>query len=85
MGTLFIEQAPNVPLRSSTPFVIVGQEELGNAFSKLVRHVHDAGIVDPLELEPLTRELLGEARRRLETQTNHVARIRNLKRKGATP
>ena len=55
VGRMFIEQAPNVPLRCSSPYLIQANEELLSAFEKLLTY---AEANDPNDLN----DLRGEAR-----------------------
>ncbi|MEZ5275720.1 MAG: extracellular solute-binding protein [Opitutaceae bacterium] len=66
-GRLFVNQAPNVPIRSSSPFLELATDEVGIAFSRLIQHAGNAGITDPEALIP-------EAHRLLKIAHENVAR-----------
>lgn len=69
-GRLFIEQAPFVPERSSSPFLEFASEEVGIAFGRLVKYAGAEGIVSEDALYPKARELLARAQRNVERQVN---------------
>ena len=65
-GTLFIEQAPHVPFRSSNPYHTMARGRIGEAVTTLYRDA-ESGRLGPVadltaeKLEPRARELLEEA------------------------
>jgi arabinosaccharide transport system substrate-binding protein len=70
VGRMFIDQAPNVPLRCSSPYIIQANEELLSAYGKLVSY---AQAHDPNDLEDLkgeARVLLHEAARNVQLLAN---------------
>lgn len=69
-GRLFIEQAPYVPIRSSSPFLEFAGEEVGIAFGRLVKYAGAEGIDSAEVLYPKARELLAKAQRNVERQVN---------------
>ena len=69
-GRLFIEQAPCVPVRSSSPFLDFAAEEVGIAFGRLIDYAGAEGIASPDALHPKARELLAKAQRNVERQVN---------------
>jgi arabinosaccharide transport system substrate-binding protein len=60
-GQLFIEQAANVPARTSSPYNDLAVARLGDALIALVQRVNREQITDPAVLLPETRERLAQA------------------------
>ena len=60
-GRLFIEQAGDVPVRSSSPFEPVALREVATALSTLIRYAHDNGIDEAEGLMGRAAELLAVA------------------------
>jgi arabinosaccharide transport system substrate-binding protein len=69
-GRLFVDQAPNVPVRSSSPFLELASEEVGIAFGRLIKYAGSKGITDPEALYPEARRLLEIAHRNVARQVN---------------
>lgn len=67
-GQLFIDQAPNVPLRQSSPFSNQARNEVGNALQRLVAYAESQGLNQPEELKAKSREQLNEAQNNLQRQ-----------------
>lgn len=65
IGRMFIELAPHVPRRSSSPYSRQAATELSETLRLLSRRAEEQGVADPAELEPLARELLGAAQQRI--------------------
>ncbi|NDV63091.1 carbohydrate ABC transporter substrate-binding protein [Puniceicoccales bacterium CK1056] len=69
-GRLFIDQAENVPVRSSSPFQPLVLREVGNALSILIRYANERQIDDPEQLMEEATELLRTAQQNVELQMN---------------
>lgn len=70
IGRLYINQAPNVPARTSSPYNTLALDRVTNVLVALTDRVATAQITDPEELMP-------EARRLLAEQQSQVARLIN--------
>jgi arabinosaccharide transport system substrate-binding protein len=57
-GQLFIDQAGDVPVRTSSPYLLAAIRETAMALSALIKHAEESGASDPARLEPRARELL---------------------------
>lgn len=62
-GRLFIGLAEQVPIRSSSPYEVLAEQELANALNGLIRYARETGQFTPGELEPQARFLLERANR----------------------
>ncbi|MEO1235841.1 MAG: extracellular solute-binding protein [Planctomycetota bacterium] len=60
-GTLYIDQAPHVPPRTSHPFRVVATTEIGRAANSLRNYADARGVYDVESLLPEARRLLAEA------------------------
>ncbi|MEM6749184.1 MAG: extracellular solute-binding protein [Planctomycetota bacterium] len=60
-GTLFIELAPDVPLRTSSPFRGTALGKIGQAIFDLKQYADDEGVHEPDALLPEARRLLQKA------------------------
>lgn len=67
-GRLFIDQAPDVPLRVSSPFFNSANEQSGQAMLRLVEYANANGIYTIEGLLPKSRELLAVAQAQLKRQ-----------------
>ncbi len=67
-GRLFLQQAPAVPLRSSSPYYNMAVREVGSALAAVVRASNARGGLSAAELEPLTRAALDRAQGVVERQ-----------------
>ena len=67
-GRLFIDQAPDVPVRSSSPYRRLASQELANAFNALIRFARRTGTEDPEVLEQEAADLLEEAQNNILRQ-----------------
>lgn len=76
-GRLFVEQAPHVPVRSSSPFLELAVEEVAIAFNRLIKFAGDEGITDPDQLHPEARRLLRTAHENVARQVNRDAFLSN--------
>jgi len=65
IGRLFIDQAPNVPHRSSSPFGPAATARLMTALQQLVREAESSGRHDATSLREPARRLLAEGDRQL--------------------
>ena len=70
VGRMYLELAPNVPLRPSSPYYSQAINRLGNVENQLANLAGDENIGDPALLEPLARRLLGDAQKDLQAQIN---------------
>ena len=70
-GALYIEQAPDVPIRASGPFVPMAMQELQNAFIALRRHAEATDTYDAEALVPVALNLLEKGERQVR---NHMER-----------
>jgi arabinosaccharide transport system substrate-binding protein len=61
-GQLFIDQAGDVPVRTSSPYLETARRESAQALNALIQHAEAERINDPVLLEPRARELLDRAR-----------------------
>ncbi len=68
VGTMLLEQAPNVPERVPSPFIEAAKLRLTEVLGELYRHADETGDFSPATLEPLARDLLQEAQARLEEE-----------------
>ena len=68
MGRMYIEQAPYVPLRPSSPYANMAQQFLGNALMSLRAYVDGNGIYDQEQLVPEAQRLLDKAQVRLQRE-----------------
>jgi len=69
-GRLFVDQAPNVPERSSSPFLEFASEEVAIAFNRLIKYAGEEGITEPEALYPEARRLLGAAHKNVARQVD---------------
>lgn len=70
MGRLYVEQAPHVPIRASSPFLELAIEEVGFAFGRLIKFAGAQGITDENELHPEAHRLLAIAHANVARQVN---------------
>jgi arabinosaccharide transport system substrate-binding protein len=69
-GKLFVEQATDVPVRSSSPFLELARQELANAMSSSIRLAGSEGIDGFDNLYPLVRAALEEANVNVQRQVD---------------
>ncbi len=67
-GMLYIEQAPNVPARSSSPYVTLAMSKVGDAAMALKAYAKQEQVFDKEALRPKALQLLGEAERLVQEQ-----------------
>jgi arabinosaccharide transport system substrate-binding protein len=67
-GRLFIEQAANVPVRSSSPYEPLALREVANALTVLIRYADSNKLDDPDQLMDMAAELLGTAQYKVKLQ-----------------
>ena len=65
IGRLYLNQAPDVPPRSSSPFFMAALGYVGNALVQLRAHADRSGNYETVALQTEARRLLDEAQRRL--------------------
>lgn len=68
IGRLFIEQAPHVPVRSSSPFRGFAQQKVAEAVIALKKHATSSSQYEPDQLEAQARVVLARAQERLKRQ-----------------
>lgn len=68
VGRLYIDQAPNVPMRSSSPFNGLALTRVTDAMIDLRKYAEENGVYDVESLIPEALRLLGIARERVERQ-----------------
>ena len=68
VGRMFIDQAPDVPLRPASPYANMAQLFLGNALIELRSFADEHGFYDPVKLQPEAQRLLERAQLRLERE-----------------
>lgn len=64
-GRLYIDQAPHIPARSSSPYTQAALFETRDAAIALARWAQREGVGDPADMEPKARELLERAQLRV--------------------
>jgi len=67
-GSLFIEQAPQVPRRTSSPFSMMALDALGTVMYRAVEFAEAGKISDPKALEDIVQQLLVEEEERIKRQ-----------------
>ena len=67
-GTLFLEHAPNVPLRTPSPFVVAARLRLSEVLGRVYRLAEERAVYDAAELEPFAAELLRGVQARMEEE-----------------
>jgi arabinosaccharide transport system substrate-binding protein len=68
IGRMFIQLAPDVPLRPSSPYFSQAQQQLDLAVIQLCRYAEEHHLSEPAALEPEARRLLDVAQRALRAQ-----------------
>jgi arabinosaccharide transport system substrate-binding protein len=79
IGRMYINLAPDVPRRPSSPFYAQAQQLMNRAIIQLCRYADEHGVFAPGALEPEAQRLLDEAQLELVAQLNrnrflHAAR-----------
>jgi arabinosaccharide transport system substrate-binding protein len=80
VGRMYIELAPDVPLRPSSPYYLQAQQLLDLAIVQLCRYADDHHSYEPAALEPEARRLLDQAQRELLAQMNRNVFLRTAAR-----
>ncbi|MBZ0170998.1 MAG: extracellular solute-binding protein [Phycisphaerales bacterium] len=75
-GRLYIEMAPLIPTRSSSPYNRRALERIADAGMLLLQHAENEGINDPEALRGKSLELLGKAQEEIERQMARTAVFR---------
>ena len=65
-GRLYIDLAPSVPPRTSSPMRVFAMARIGEAVNELVRYARDQGVYDVASLMPVARRLLQEKEQLVE-------------------
>lgn len=68
LGRLFLDQADDIPYRTSSPYYELAANEFGVAVSRLNRYVRENAIEDPEQIRDKAREVLERAQSRLLEQ-----------------
>jgi len=68
LGRIFLNQADDIPYRTSSPYFELAASEIGVAVSRLNRHVREYAVEDHEEIRKKAREVLGRAQERILTQ-----------------
>ena len=72
-GRMYIEQAPHVPNRPSSPYNPLAMIEATSAFASLVAHAQDQNVYDVPSFMEAAQHHLGIAQRRIENQISRNA------------
>lgn len=75
-GRMYIDLAPSVPVRASSPFSRRALEQIGDAGLKLLDFANEEEMYDPMALEERSLELLNQAQENLERQMERTAVFR---------
>ena len=70
VGRMYIELAPEVPLRPSSPYYASAQQQLNLSIIELCQYAEAHGIYDAQALEPEAHRLLDRGQRELQAQMN---------------
>lgn len=70
VARMYIEQAPHVPVRSSSPFLPAARREIASVFGSLISHAEETLPASADDLEPEASRLLQSARERLQREIN---------------
>lgn len=84
-GSLFIEQAPHVPLRPSHPFRVIARSEIGQVANELRDYADRNNDYTVEGLLPEARRLLAEAQQRLIKQMQRNVFLRPAEEAEVTP
>lgn len=76
IGRLYINLAPDVPLRPSSPFYGNAQQEMNLVIIALSKYTEDHGITDPAQLHDECRRLMNHAQAALLRQMNRNVFLR---------
>jgi arabinosaccharide transport system substrate-binding protein len=68
LGRLYLNQAPNVPRRSSSPYVLQATVLFDDCLIDLVRYADQGGRYDPAALVPAAQGILDRAQANLQAQ-----------------
>jgi arabinosaccharide transport system substrate-binding protein len=80
IGRMYIQLAPDVPLRPSSPYYGLAQQLLNLAVIQLCQYADDHHLYDAAALEPEARRLLDEAQRQLRAQIDRNVFLRSAAR-----
>ena len=76
IGRMYIQLAPDVPLRPSSPYYFTAEQLLNLAVIQLCQYADDHGVYDARALEPEAHRLLDGAQRELQAQINRNVFLR---------
>jgi arabinosaccharide transport system substrate-binding protein len=80
IGRMYIELAPNVPLRPSSAYGAPASDLLNLAVIQLCKYAEEHRLYDARALEPEAQRLLDEAQRQLKAQINRNVFLRSAAR-----
>ena len=63
VGRLYVQLAPDVPQRTSSPYNLTAVLRLSNCMTALVAYAEAHGLTDPAALEPEAQRLLAATQR----------------------
>lgn len=75
-GRMYVEMAPRIPARSSSPYNRRAIERIADAGMLLLRHAENNAVYEADALQPKTLELLGKAQAEIERQMARTAVFR---------
>ncbi len=75
-GRLYLEQAPDVPRRVSSPFDTIAKAGLQDVVIQLKRHAEETGVYDAAALQPVAKQLLEAAEARVRWHMNRNVFVR---------
>ena len=76
IGRMYIQLAPEVPVRPSSPYYPMTQQLLSSVVIRLCHYADEHRVYDAPSLVPEAQRLLDEAQHRVETQINRNAFLR---------
>lgn len=75
-GRMYIDLAPHIPERSTSPYTRRAIERVADAGLRLLTYANANAVYDPASLEPVALEMLGSAQRAIERQMARTAVFR---------
>ncbi|MDB6093752.1 MAG: hypothetical protein JWM32_1314 [Verrucomicrobia bacterium] len=70
VGRLFLQQAPDVPLRPASPYFSAAIQMVNNVITQLMASADRRACSDPAQMQPEAQRLLDEAQKAIVTQIN---------------
>ena len=77
LGRMFIRLAPDVPLRPSSPYYVLTQQQLSSVVIRLCHYADEHRTWTVAGLEPEAQRLLDEAQAKIEAQINRNTFLRD--------